>query len=93
MSKGFKGIECDQCGVACGTALRLKFLVQGLYTYRPKGMHPVEDVYFYANFCGKECMRKFLDKYYFESKWEVTEDESGNGGNQESGDSSSGDKG
>ena len=89
----FKGIPCDQCGLPCGTVLRLQFSVQELFTHKPKGLHPVDDAYFYASFCNKECMRKFLDKYYFESKWEVLEDVEGDGGNQESGDSGGGDKG
>jgi hypothetical protein len=70
----YKGIECDQCGKPSDTGLRLRFMVERIFVKTPKGKHPADDIEFYANFCSKDCMRTFLTKHYFESIWEVVED-------------------
>ena len=70
----FKGIQCDQCGMPMSQSLHLRMSVETVYTHRPKGLHSVDDVQFYADFCSKECMSKYLKRFYFESKWEVLED-------------------
>lgn len=75
----FKGIECDNCGVPSSIGLRLTMSVRTMYTLRPKERHVVDDADFYADFCSRKCMRAFLDKCYFETNWEVLEDERGDG--------------
>jgi hypothetical protein len=75
MSGRFKGIECDQCGMPMSKSLHLRMSVNEVFTHRPKGQHVNDEVQFYADFCSKECMSKFLDRAYFESKMEVIENE------------------
>jgi hypothetical protein len=71
----YKGIECDQCGRPVDNGLRLEFSVRSIYTSKPIGKHPIYDAQFYADFCSKECMHKFIDRHYFETILEVEENE------------------
>jgi endogenous inhibitor of DNA gyrase (YacG/DUF329 family) len=66
----YRGIECDQCGKPSETGLRLNFSVVRIYTKVTKKRDLLDDASFYADFCSKECMRKFLDKHYFEMMME-----------------------
>ncbi len=66
----YKGIECDQCGNCGQEGLRLNFSVEDITTHW-KGKRRIDSAEFYATFCNKECLRKFLTKHYFESFLEL----------------------
>ncbi len=65
----YKGIECDQCGRCGQEGLRLNFSVEDVSTHGKK--RKIEAASFFATFCCKECIQKFLIKHYFDSVWEL----------------------
>ena len=71
----YKGIECDQCGRSTNIGLRLNFSVLDIYTRKPKDKRRIESVEFFADFCSKDCLKVFLNRYYFESVVEIEEED------------------
>ena len=69
----YKGIECDQCGNCRQEGLRLNFSVEDISTHGFKGKRKIEAVNFFATFCSKECLKRFLIKQYFDSILELEE--------------------
>lgn len=68
----YKGIECDQCGRCGKVGLRLNFSVEDLSIHGTE-RHSIDDVSFFATFCCKDCLKRFLDRQYFDSILELEE--------------------
>jgi len=74
MNQRYKGIECDQCGISSANGLRLRFTVMDIYVNRTSKKQSINAADFFADFCSKECLKKFLDRHYFESIIELEEE-------------------